>query len=156
LRTINVENAAQLVTLGIEWKDPVVAAEWTNSLVTMLNEHTRQKRISESRNSIQFLQAEIENTNVVSVRTALYGILERELRSSMVANVRREYALQVIDPAVAANRPYRPKPLLNLFLAALAGFVLAILHLFLDVYLQKLAAAKAVTSRNDPRLQTES
>ncbi len=142
LRSVNVENAAQLVTLNIEWTDPIIAANWVNTMVTLLNEHARQRKIQESTLNIQYLRAEIESTNIVSAHTALYSLLEQELRSSMIANVRREYALQVIDPAVPANRPYRPKPLLNLFLAALGGIVVGTLHLLLSVYLNLLAEAK--------------
>jgi len=145
LRSVAMDNNAQLVTLSIAWRDPDIAAEWANSMVSLLNEHTRERKIQESKMNIQYLRAQIESTNIVSAREALYGLLEQELRTSMIANVRREYALQVIDPAVPADRAFRPQPLLAIFLAALGGVVVGVLHLLLSVYLRHLADAKLAT-----------
>jgi uncharacterized protein involved in exopolysaccharide biosynthesis len=142
LRSVNSDGTAQLITLSIDWKDPEIAADWVNTMVTLLNEHARQRKIRESTMNIQYLRAEIEKATIVSARTALYSLLEREHRASMIANVRREFALQVIDPAVPADRPYRPKPVLNLFFAALGGVIIGILHLLLSVYLRHLAEVK--------------
>jgi len=109
LRSVSSDGTAQIITLSIDWKDPDIAAEWVNTMVTLLNEHARKRKIRESEMNIQYLRAEIEKATIVSARTALYSLLEREHRASMIANVRREFALQVIDPAVPADRPYRPK-----------------------------------------------
>ena len=142
-RSVNVENAAQLVTLNIEWTDPIIAANWVNTMVTLLNEHARQRKIQESTLNIQYLRAEIESTNIVSAHTALYSLLEQELRSSIIANVRREYALQVIDPAVPANSPVSTETVAESFPSG-SGWNCRwhSLHLLLSVYLNLLAEAK--------------
>jgi len=54
IRTIKEEDSG-LITLSIEWTDPVLAAEWANDLVWRLNERLRSDAITEADETIKFL-----------------------------------------------------------------------------------------------------
>ena len=56
-------------------------------------------------------------------------MIETRLTEQMLANVRKEFAFRVIDPAVPSDvdEPYRPKVLLNALAGALLGALLGLL-----------------------------
>lgn len=92
-----------LVTLNVDWTDPVVAARWANQLVAKVNERLRDEAIVDSRQRIEFLEKELSKTTVVDTQRAIFGLIEGQLNNAMVANVQREYAFKVIDRAVAPD-----------------------------------------------------
>ena len=113
IRRINVDAATGLVTLSIDHFDRVRAAFWANQLVSHTNERVRNSAILEANQSIEYLQAQLDKTNVVELQQSIYRLIEAQLQKIVLANVRQEYSFKVIDPAVIAEdgdiaRPNRP------------------------------------------------
>ena len=111
-----------LVTLSIKWRDRGQATRWANLLVDRANSVIRDRAIDEYELSIEYLNQELEKTNIVEVRQAIYRVIESQIEKVMLANVREEYAFKVLDPAVvpdADDTAYPNKPLI-----ALSGLIL--------------------------------
>ena len=106
-----------LSTLSISWKDPAVAAQWANDLVKQLNEQLRQKAIADSKKRVGYLEQELAKTTLQDMRAVLYNLLESEKQKAMLANVNEDFALEVIDPAVAPETREKPKRKLIVALA---------------------------------------
>jgi len=98
-----------LITLSISWKDPGIAAQWANRLVKQLNEQLRQKAITDSKKRVGYLEQELAKTTLQDMRDVLYNLLESEKQKAMLANVNEDFALEVIDPAVAPKTREYPK-----------------------------------------------
>mgnify|MGYP001828834200 CR=1 FL=1 len=126
IRTVNEDLRRNLITLRIDWTDPNLAAEWANRLVEQLNEHLRQRDIAEAQRSIEFLNAELERSGVIELRQGMYRLIESQIESVMLANVRKEYAFTILDPAVPAENPIRPKRRSIAVLGLAVGFVLGV------------------------------
>jgi uncharacterized protein involved in exopolysaccharide biosynthesis len=136
IRSVSQDRRSGLVTLGVRWTDPALAAEWANDLVARVNDELRTKAIAESQRNIEYLQVQLNQAEVAAVRESISRVIENEVRRSMLANVRRDYAFRVIDPAVTLDEdefvaPNRPLLLGGSFAAGLLlGLVLAVsLHL---------------------------
>jgi uncharacterized protein involved in exopolysaccharide biosynthesis len=107
VRGLTQDKKTSLLTLTVEWRDPALAADWANGLVADVNEEMRRRAITEADATIDLLQRQISQTEVVQLREALYKTLESEVKRKTFAMVRDEYALRVIDPAApAAAREY--------------------------------------------------
>ncbi len=144
---IRKDNKTGLMTLGVEWRDPVLAAHWANTLVARLNEHQRQAAIKEAQQSIDYLNQQLSKTSVVDMQQAIYRLIESQTRVIMLANVKKEYVMQVIDPALAPEKRVRPQRSLILVLGAvlsvMAGvFIIFLLH-GLKTFRQQLAQSDA-------------
>lgn len=122
IRSVSADSKTGLVTLTITWTDATTAAKWANDLVRMANEYRRDKAIRESERNIVYLTAEAAKTDVLGVKQAIYGILQTEISKVMLARGNEEYALKVIDPAFAPEKPSSPQPLYW----AVAGFLISI------------------------------
>ncbi len=124
IRSVSVDRKTNLVTLSVEWTDPVLAAKWANELVTRVNEERRQKAIDEAEKSIGYLEQQLAKTGVVEVQQSIYKLIEAETKTMMVARTREEYAFKVIDPAVPPEKKVRPQRLLIVILGFFAGILL--------------------------------
>ena len=52
--------------IGINWKDPKVAARWANEFVTLANNLMRKRAIDDSNASIAYLREQVEQTKVMN------------------------------------------------------------------------------------------
>lgn len=127
IRAVDDNPKTGLVTLTVRWTDPNLAAAWANGLVNMTNDYLRQKAIDQANRSIAYLNQEVSKTNIVEVKSAIYSLMEEEIKKEMVARGRRDFALKVIDPAVAPEKQSFPRPLLWTIGGALAGLFLGLL-----------------------------
>lgn len=118
VRTISTNAKSGIVTMKITWTNPRDAATWANGLVAMTNDYLQAKAISQAQRNIQYLNEQAEKTTLVPVKNAIYAILESEINKEMLARGTQEYALKVLDPAQAPQRPSS----LPLFKWILIGF----------------------------------
>jgi uncharacterized protein involved in exopolysaccharide biosynthesis len=129
VRFVFEDRRTGLVTLRIEWYEPEVAAAWANEFVAAANEAARRRAIEEAERTLKYLYDELAKTSVVGIQEGIYSLIETQINTIAVANVQSEYALRVVDPAVASDpdrfvRPIRP---LVIALGALVGFSLGVL-----------------------------
>ena len=83
------------------------------------------------------------------MRAVLYNLLESEKQKAMLANVNEDFALEVIDPAVAPDTREKPKRILIVALGSLCGGFIGIFVVFFAQFLQKLKSKNSeVTSKS--------
>jgi len=124
IRAIKSDARSGVVVLTIKWHNPKLAAEWANGLVDLANSYLRHQKINETRKELAYLRRQISKTNVVAVRNAIYGLMETEIKTLMIATGRRQFAFRVVDPAIPSRRPTSPRPLLWTVGGALIGLFL--------------------------------
>ncbi|MBF0370235.1 MAG: hypothetical protein HQL52_12335 [Magnetococcales bacterium] len=128
VRTIQNVKKTGLVRLSMEWENPVLAAAWANRYVILANNYLREDAILEGRKNIDYLTNQLEQITNISVREAIYRMIEMETQKVMLAEGRLEYGFKVIDPAIVIDldkysKPNRP---LMLILGAVLGMMLGI------------------------------
>ena len=95
--------------------------------MALANERLRARAIDEATRNIAFLNAQIPQTSVVEVQHAIYNLIESETKTLMLANVRKEFAFTVIDPAVPPERKYRPKRSVYVAFGLFLGLAIGVL-----------------------------
>jgi hypothetical protein len=125
-RTITEDRKTSLVTVTFDCTSPELAARLANRSIEMVNDRLRNEAIKTADLSIEYLNKEIVKTNVVGVQQGIYQLIQEQINKSMVANVQREYAYKVIDPAVVPD--IKASPLRGLIgsIGAIAGLVLSL------------------------------
>jgi uncharacterized protein involved in exopolysaccharide biosynthesis len=103
IRKLTRESKSGLITVQVDWKDPVKAAEWTNRLIERLNDEMRRRALNQAEASMGYLQNELANTVDVSTREAISRLMEGQIKQEMMAHVTKEYALKVVDKAIPAD-----------------------------------------------------
>lgn len=127
---VDEDRATGLVTLAIEWTDPVLASEWASMLVQRINSRLRERALQEAEANVIYLQSEMAKTNVVTLQQAMGRLIESELNKLMLARGTQEFAFRTIDSAEPPDRRIRPKRALIVVLGTLAGGLVALVWVF--------------------------
>jgi uncharacterized protein involved in exopolysaccharide biosynthesis len=127
IRTVNQDVETGLVTLAIDWRDPVLARDWAQGLVDAVNADMRRRAIELSERNIDFLKGQLKATDEVELRTAVYSVLENEMKNAMLAAVRTDFAFEVLDPPVVPERAAWPNRFLFAVVGLFAGALIGLL-----------------------------
>jgi uncharacterized protein involved in exopolysaccharide biosynthesis len=129
--TIREDKRTNLTTVGIDWTDAKMAAEWANGFVALCNEIVRTRALNDSTRNIAYLTQQISQTNVVDMQRIIYNIIESEMRTVMLANGRAEYAFTVIDPAVPPELRKSPQRVIVVLVGFALGLMIGIMIAFM-------------------------
>jgi LPS O-antigen subunit length determinant protein (WzzB/FepE family) len=107
---VSQDKKTNLVTLHIDWTDRLVAAAWANDLVERVNARLRGRAMSDADDTIRYLEQELKNAEAVEIRTALFNMIESQLKIKSVATVRKQYVFKVLDAAAPSDFDVRLRP----------------------------------------------
>jgi uncharacterized protein involved in exopolysaccharide biosynthesis len=138
VRTLTIDPKTGLITLTVSWRDPKLAAEWANGLVSVTNDYLRTKAIGESERNITYLNEQAARTDVMPVKQAVYALLQNEINKEMLARGSEEYAFKILDPAIAPEVPSSPRPKLWTFFALVGGLVLSVFAAYVRLMWERL------------------
>ncbi len=126
IRSVSNDTKTGLATITITWTDPKLAAKWANDLVKITNEYLRAKAIHDSEASLAYLNEQALKTNEVAIRQGIYSLIQGEINKVMMAKGSEEYALRVVDPAVAPEKPFSPLPGIWILFGLLSGLMVSV------------------------------
>lgn len=134
---VNEDSTSGIVSIAFEWQDPFLASSWLNMLIEDVNNHLRNKDKEEATKSIEFLQSQLDSTQLLEMQRMIYQITESQTRVLMLADAREGYAFEVIDPAVPPQNKFGPARLLILVIGAFIGSLLSVLIVLLRYSFRK-------------------
>jgi hypothetical protein len=120
-----------MIRMAVEARSPVAAAEWASLLVRDLNDYLRRKDTEEAKRTIGYLEQQIRQTPVAEMQSIFYRLIEEQTKTLMLAQVRDEYALKLVDPPLVPDRPAFPNRVLLFALGGIGGAALAFLTVLL-------------------------
>jgi uncharacterized protein involved in exopolysaccharide biosynthesis len=135
--TVSQDVKSQLIFVGIESMSPSESQKWASWLIEDINRYMRERDISEAAKSIEYLQAQLEKTSLAEMRQIFYELIEEQTKSMMLAQVRDEYALKTIDPAVESERKISPNRSLICIVAGLLGGMFGVLTVLIMSYVRR-------------------
>lgn len=122
------------INVRIKTSSPQKSMDWLVALVNHCNDYIRNKDKIEAEKSINYLKYELENTNSVEMRQAIFNLIEAQTKTVMLTNVRKEYAYKILDYPVYDNDPSHPKPIFMIFFTILSATAISALLTLLSVY----------------------
>ena len=128
--SMDPRDKADLVTLSLEWENPHnpnKIADIANDLVSSMNHHAKRRAILEARDSISFLEKELEQTSILNSQTILYSLIEQQMQKIMLANIRDEFIFKVIDSAIVPKHAETKPVLMIVFVGIMLGVFLSFL-----------------------------
>jgi len=137
LLQVEEDETTGLITLSLEWYDPTQIKNWMGWLVDDLNSYMREDDLLESQRAIDYLTEQLEKTSLVEMRNVFFNLIEQQTQKVMLADVREEYAFEILDPAVIPEKKSAPGRALICILGTLLGGMLAVLFVLLRHYASK-------------------
>ncbi|OXR99880.1 Wzz/FepE/Etk N-terminal domain-containing protein [Shewanella algae] len=123
---VNKDNETGMINISVEHRSPFIAKQWIDWLIADINLAMKERDVYEATRSTEFLNKQIELTNVADIRTILYKLVEEQAKTIMFAEVRDEYVFKTIDPAFIPEEKAKPKRALIVVLVTLLGGVLGL------------------------------
>lgn len=125
--------ATGTVRVYFDWIDRRQASTWLNWLIEDLNKKLKEQALSDARQSISFLQNAADTTAFAEMRTVYFNLLEYEMQKLMLANIREEYAFNVLDPAIPPDKKQAPN---RIFIVLMVTTLITIFSMILTVYVR--------------------
>jgi len=132
--TLSEDKQSGFVTLSVQHESPVVAKLWADMLIDRINEEIRAEDVGEAEASIAFLEAQREQTSLVSLDEVFAQLIEEQTKTIMLANVSKDYVFDIIDPPVVPELKSKPSRALICVLGTLLGGMLGIVWVLVRHY----------------------
>lgn len=120
-----------LIKVSLEHPSPKIAQQWLNQIIIDVNEEIRRRDIEEANRSLQYLQKKVDETNITELKTLFYSLIEDQTKTLLLANVKKEYALKMIDPPYVAEEKSSPRRAVIVIFLTFAGVLFSILVVLL-------------------------
>jgi uncharacterized protein involved in exopolysaccharide biosynthesis len=123
---VSIDKDSGLVTVSVEFTDPVLAAEWTTKIVTQINALMKAQNIAEAEKSNAYLEQQLRQTSISDVKQSIYQLMESNIKTLTLANISDNVVFKTIDPAVVPEEKSKPKRALIMAVAMVLGLMLGV------------------------------
>jgi uncharacterized protein involved in exopolysaccharide biosynthesis len=114
-----------IVAIKVINSDPAIAAELSNLYVFAFNQYMRDQALAKVDRKFRYLEETLDQTRATEIQQMLFRLMEAQTAVAMLANGRKEYILEVLDPAVRPYTRHSPNRKLICILGAVAGVLLS-------------------------------
>lgn len=133
----SMDKETGMVTVSIEHISPFLAQQWVTWIVQDINETMKQRDVKEAQRSSDFLQQQLQKTEIAAIRQVLYKLIEEQTKTIMFAEVREEYVFKTIDKALVPEERIKPKRALIVTLGTLLGAFITTLFFISKHFIKK-------------------
>lgn len=134
---ISQEKITNFITITIEHGSPVFASEFLSLIIREVNELSRQRDLTESQESLEYLYTQLGTVVQSDVQLAVSQLIETQLKKQMMAKVKRNYILQPIDTPFVPELRDSPKRTQMVIIGTLLGIIFSIIFVISRFYLLK-------------------
>ena len=124
------------IRLSFDHISPEFSYEFIQLIINELNFLARGKDIQEATDAIEFLKNDLENYSQIGIQAAVGQLIESQLKTKMLANVRMNYLLEPIDSPILPDMKSKPYRAQIVALSTLAGFVISLMLVVVINYLR--------------------
>ena len=127
-----------VIELTVEFKDPKKAAAILTSILTELTDYmsSEAKRVAETNKA--YLESLIDKNADPLIRQKIYSLIARQIETSMMAEVKENFAFKILDPPKVPDERIRPKRAKNVILAFVIAVFAAVFAAFVREYVHNI------------------
>lgn len=137
LLSATTDKETGMVRLTVQHVSPYVAKQWVDWLVADINLTMKERDVKEAKRSTEFLQRQLNQTEVADIREVLFKLIEEQTKTIMFAKVRDEYVFKTIDKAIVPDKKSKPNRLVIVAIGAFLGTLLSLLIVFLRYFIKE-------------------
>lgn len=125
--TVDQDKKTNLITVSVEFYSPIMAKEWVDKLIAAINREFRLQDREEAEKSIHYLNDQLNETQYKELRTALYELLEDQMKTLMLTEVNKQYVLKTVSAAKVPDHKSSPRRLMICLTGLALGVVIALI-----------------------------
>jgi len=116
-----------VIMATLSYYSPDIAAIWLNSLIAAINKKIQNIDVEETQLSIKYLEGKIEQTDLVELKDVFYELMQQQIKTLMLAEIRKEYVLKKVGPIKTPESKFKPKRMVVVILGTILGLLLALM-----------------------------
>jgi uncharacterized protein involved in exopolysaccharide biosynthesis len=134
MSTISIEEniTTGFITLTVKHISPQFSYQLASVIIQEINNVTKKKDVEDSRKAIKFLEKRLSQTNEAELRIKIGALIYSHLNTLMMADIKENYILELIDPPYLAEERTSPSRsticIIGTILGALFASLLVILY----------------------------
>jgi uncharacterized protein involved in exopolysaccharide biosynthesis len=134
---VSEDKKSGLISVSIEYYSPQIAKRWLDLYILAINKHMQDRQILKVGRNIEYLEAQIEKTEIAEMQELFYTIIEEQLKSKMLAEASPDYAFTPVSLSMVPQEKSQPKRALICILGLLLGGMLSVLMVLVLHYARK-------------------
>ena len=116
-----------LITIQVTHKSPIFAYDFLNIIIQEINARSRFKDSNEAEATLVYLNNELESTTKGDIKLAINQLIENQLKSKMLANVKQNHFIEPIDQPFIPEQRSSPRRTFIVIVSTVIGFLIAFL-----------------------------
>jgi len=132
--SVRVSKNSGLIAISVYHGSPVFAKTFLDLIIRELNSLMRERDLIESEAKLDYLYSQLGTSQMVDVNVAIGQLIEGQLKTQMLAKVRKNYSLQPIDSPYQPEERSSPVRTRIVFMGILLGFFVALLVIISRYY----------------------
>jgi uncharacterized protein involved in exopolysaccharide biosynthesis len=129
-----------MISISAEFWNPEMAAKIVKYLIATLNDHmcSEAKRVATV--NMKYLMDQVSKNPDPYIKQKIYALIAHQIETSMMAEVKENFAFKVIDPPKEPDRKVKPKRALQVMLAFVVSLFLGIFVVFSKEHFKRIKA----------------
>jgi uncharacterized protein involved in exopolysaccharide biosynthesis len=124
------------ITISVNFRDPAMAAKMVSYFLATLNDHMTSEAKRVAKTNMKYLEEQVEKTADPFIKQKIYSLIAQQIETSMMAEVKENFAFKVLDPPKEPDRKVKPKRAQMVILSFVVSLFLGILSVFFREYLK--------------------
>ncbi len=139
---INQNIKENIIIVTVDYYDPEMAAKMVEYILTALTDHMSGEARRVATINRQYLEEQLGKTADPLIKQKIYNLIAQQLETSMMAEVKENFAFKVIDPPKVPDRKIRPKIIQMALLSFVVSILIAVFLAFFMEYIEKIKIKK--------------
>jgi LPS O-antigen subunit length determinant protein (WzzB/FepE family) len=135
--TVSEDKKSGFISVSIEYFSPQIAKRWLDLYISAINKYMQERQMIKVSRNIEYLEAQIEKTEIAGMQEVFYTIIEDQLKSKMLAEASPDYVFTAVSPSMVPEKKSQPKRALICVLGVLLGGMLSVLLVLVLHYARK-------------------
>ena len=131
------EKTGNFLVIRAEHRSPITAQFLVQQVVSQINELKRKEDIEDAVSTLDYLQKEILKTNQISIKAAINGLIENQVKTKTFAYVNKAYVIKPLDTAYIPEKRSKPNRKNFVIFFTFIGLFSLTLFYCIQVFLQK-------------------
>lgn len=129
------DKSSPLIIADLTYYSPLIAKQWLELLVEDINHKIKLMDLNDTKLNIDYLNQQIESTNLTDIKEVFYELMQEQLKTYMLAEVRSEYVLKKIGKIKVPEVKFKPRRLLLVVLGTFMGILFGLLIICIKPFL---------------------
>ena len=134
---INYNMKENSITVTGDFRDPEIAAKLVEYFLEALTDHMSSEARRVALTNMKYLESQLGVTADPFIKQKIYNLIAQQIETSMMAEVKENFAFKITDPPKAPDLKIKPKRAQMVMIAFIMALFMGVFVAFFLEYLEK-------------------